>query len=96
MINVLVWNEYIHEKNQPEVAAIYPEGIHHRIGKYLEADNDISVKYATLDMENNGITKELLDDTDVLIWWGHQAPAASMCSGSFMKVHPTRIALFYS
>ena len=69
MINVLVWNEYIHEKNQPEVAAIYPEGIHHRIGKYLEADNDISVKYATLDMENNGITKELLDDTDVLIWW---------------------------
>lgn len=73
MINVLVWNEYIHEKNQPEVAAIYPEGIHRQIGKYLEADGEFSVKYATLDMENNGITKELLDDTDVLIWWGHQA-----------------------
>lgn len=73
MINVLIWNEYIHEKNQPEVAEIYPEGIHKAIGKYLAADESIFVRYATLDMPHNGITKELLDDTDVLIWWGHQA-----------------------
>ena len=73
MINVLIWNEYIHEKEQPEVAAIYPEGIHKAIGNYLAKDESISVKYATLDMPNNGITKEILEDTDVLIWWGHQA-----------------------
>ena len=60
MINVLVWNEYIHEKNQPEVAAIYPEGIHHRIGKYLESDNDISVKYATLDMKTTASQRSFL------------------------------------
>jgi len=73
MINVLIWNEFIHEKQQPEVAEIYPEGIHRHIGKYLSADKNISVRYASLDMENCGITKELLEDTDVLIWRGHQA-----------------------
>ena len=73
MINVLIWNEYIHEKEQPEVAAIYPEGIHKAIGNYLAGDESISVRYATLDMPRNGITKEILEDTDVLIWWGHQA-----------------------
>ncbi|MCI7767257.1 MAG: ThuA domain-containing protein [Oscillospiraceae bacterium] len=73
MINVLIWNEFIHEKNQPEVAAIYPEGIHCQIWEYLSCEEDMSVKFVTLDMQNNGITKELLDDTDVLIWWGHQA-----------------------
>ena len=73
MINVLIWNEYIHEKEQPEVAKIYPQGIHKAIGKYLAKDESISVKYATLDMPQNRITKEILEDTDVLIWWGHQA-----------------------
>ncbi|MGN0638213.1 MAG: ThuA domain-containing protein [Huintestinicola sp.] len=73
MINVLIWNEYIHEKEQPEVAAIYPEGIHKAIGNFLADDDSISVRYATLDMPKNGITREILEDTDVLIWWGHQA-----------------------
>ena len=73
MINVLIWNEYLHERRQPEVAAIYPEGIHRCIGGYLSMDENISVRYATLDMERQGITEELLEDTDVLIWWGHMA-----------------------
>ena len=64
MINVLIWNEYIHEKEQPEVAKIYPQGIHKAIGNYLAGDESISVKYATLDMPRNGITKEILEDTD--------------------------------
>lgn len=73
MINVLIWNEYLHEKNQPEVAEIYPDGIHGCIGKFLSENNDISVKYATLDMKGQGLSEELLENTDVLIWWGHRA-----------------------
>lgn len=72
MINVLVWDENIHEKNQPEVREIYPEGIHGCIGKFL-ADDDISVTTATLDMENQGLSEDILARTDVLIWWGHRA-----------------------
>ena len=71
MIRVLVWNEYYHEKKHEEVAAIYPEGIHGEIAKFLGAEEDIVVRTATLDDENCGITKEILDETDVIIWWGH-------------------------
>lgn len=73
MIRVTVWNEYLHEVNQPEVAAIYPDGIHGCIKSFLEANAEIVVKTATLAMENHGLTDEILSETDVLIWWGHMA-----------------------
>lgn len=70
MIKVLVWNEYFHETTDEKVAAIYPNGIHNTIADFLRSD-DIEVRTATLSDANCGITKEILDDTDVLIWWGH-------------------------
>lgn len=73
MIRVTIWNEYLHEVNQPEVAAIYPDGIHGCIKASLEANPEITVKTATLAMENHGLTDEILNETDVLIWWGHMA-----------------------
>ena len=72
MIRVLVWNEFRHEIKKEAVRAIYPDGIHQAIANFLGCD-DISVRCAWLDMENCGITKEILDETDVLIWWGHMA-----------------------
>ena len=70
MIRVLVWNEFYHEKTKESVKAIYPNGIHGAIADFLKCD-DIEVRTATLEDENCGITKEILDETDVLIWWGH-------------------------
>ena len=72
MIRVLVWNEYLHELQKEAVREIYPEGIHNAIKSFLECD-DVQVKCAWLEQENCGITKELLEETDVLIWWGHMA-----------------------
>ncbi len=71
MIRVLVWNEFHHEKKSERVAAIYPKGIHGAIADFLGVEDDIEVRTATLDDENCGITKEILDETDVLLWWGH-------------------------
>ena len=71
MIRVLVWNEYYHEKKHESVAAVYPNGIHGAIAEFLGKEEDIVVRTATLDDENCGITKEILDETDVIIWWGH-------------------------
>ena len=75
MIRVTVWNEYRHEKHNSKVAAIYPEGIHGCIAKFLGANEDITVRTATLDEPEHGLTQEVLDNTDVLIWWGHMAHA---------------------
>ena len=72
MIRVLVWNEYQHERQSEYVRGIYPNGIHNTIADFLRCD-DVIVKTATLDEENCGITREVLEETDVLIWWGHMA-----------------------
>lgn len=71
MIRVTVWNEYLHETHQPEVAAIYPKGIHGCIADFLGKNEDIAVRTATLSQPENGLPEEVLNETDVLIWWGH-------------------------
>ncbi len=73
MIKVTVWNENLHEKQMPEVAAIYPNGIHGAIADFLSKNDDMLVRTATLDAPEQGLPDELLNDTDVLIWWGHMA-----------------------
>jgi len=72
-IQVTVWNEYRHEKTDPAVASIYPEGIHAAIAGYLKESEDLAVRTATLDEPEHGLTDEVLAGTDVLIWWGHMA-----------------------
>lgn len=70
MINVLVWNEFRHEKEIENVRALYPDGIHEYIANFLRSD-EINVKTAYLDMPECGLTDDVLKDTDVLIWWAH-------------------------
>ncbi len=69
-MKVTVWNEFFHEQEQEFIRKVYPEGIHNQIAGFLKCD-DIEVRTTTLYDENCGITQELLDDTDVLIWWAH-------------------------
>lgn len=71
MIKVTIWNEFFHEKTEEKVAEIYPNGIHAAIADFLGKNDDITVKTVTLSDENCGITDELLENTDVMIWWGH-------------------------
>lgn len=72
-IKVTVWNEYRHERHNEHVAGIYPEGIHNAIGGYLKTIEGLEVGTATLDEPEHGLTDEVLNNTDVLIWWGHLA-----------------------
>ena len=71
MLRITVWNENIHEKTMPEVQAAHPEGIHGTIAALLRTEEDFTVRTATLDDPECGLTEEVLADTDVLFWWGH-------------------------
>lgn len=73
MVRVTVWNEYRHERNDSRVAEVYPEGIHNVIANFLRKDERFEVRTATLDEEENGLPDEVLNETDVLLWWGHMA-----------------------
>ena len=69
-MKVLVWNENVHEKEMPRVTELYPGGLHTYIAGFLKSD-DVEVVTATLDDAECGLTDEVLDETDVLLWWGH-------------------------
>ena len=71
-INVTIWNEYYHERAKERIAKVYPEGIHGAIASQLATQQDFKIRTATLDMPEHGLTEEVLNDTDVLIWWGHR------------------------
>ena len=72
MIRVTIYNEYVHEKTDEKVQAIYPEGIHAALKKHLE-DDDIIIHTVTLDDLPDGLSDDVLNETDVLLWWGHVA-----------------------
>lgn len=71
MIRVTVWNEFRHEKTDEKVKEIYPEGIHECIAEFLGKDTELSIRTATFDMPEHGLTEEVLSNTDVLVFWNH-------------------------
>lgn len=72
-LKVTVWHEYRHEKKNPVVAKLYPNGMHEAIASALRKNSDLQVATATLDEPEAGLTEERLKNTDVLTWWGHMA-----------------------
>jgi trehalose utilization protein len=72
-IRVTVWHEYRHEKHNPVVAKIYPQGMHEAIASHLRQSSDLTVRTATLDQAEHGLSEQALNETDVLTWWGHMA-----------------------
>jgi len=63
---VVVWSEGTAPKN------IYPNDINGAIAEGFKDLQGWEVVKANLSDPNQGLTDELLNRTDVLIWWGHQ------------------------
>jgi len=72
-IKVTLWNEYIQERENPQVKKIYPSGLHRVIAEYLNTKTGLDVRTATLNEPEQGLPDNVLNNTDVLIWWGHVA-----------------------
>lgn len=74
-IRVTIWNEFRHEKKKEVVAKLYPKGMHEAIAAYLRdaGSGDLSVRTATLDEPEHGLTEQVVRETDVMVWWGHVA-----------------------
>jgi len=71
-IRVTIWHEFRHEKQNKEIASLYPDGMHMALAAGLEPFG-FDIKTATLDEPEHGLTPDVLDNTDVLTWWGHMA-----------------------
>lgn len=71
-MRVTVWNEYRHERENKAIAEVYPDGIHNVIASFLN-EAGMDARTATLDEPEHGLTDGVLEQTDVLVWWGHKA-----------------------
>ena len=74
-LRVTVWNENVHEGRDESVRRVYPEGIHEVLAAAIreESATAVSVRTATLDQPGQGLPPDVLDSTDVLVWWSHIA-----------------------
>jgi len=70
-VRVTVWNEFVHERTTSVVQEIYPRGIHAALAEALARDPQLKISTATLDEPEHGLAERKLDETDVLLWWGH-------------------------
>jgi trehalose utilization protein len=73
-LRITVWNEFRHERSNPQVGRVYPHGIHEALAAPLRGAGH-TVRTATLDEGEHGLGGDVLATTDVLLWWGHQAHA---------------------
>ncbi|MET0590775.1 MAG: ThuA domain-containing protein [Naasia sp.] len=72
-MQVTIWNEGVHD-SAPEMLERYPDGMHGAIAAGLEAHlPDATITTATLADPHQGLPDDLLERTDVLLWWGHVA-----------------------
>ncbi len=93
-MNIVVWNEYIHEtRGDPVVVGNYPDGIHAAIADGLRAElgPDHAVSTATLREPEHGLPQERVDATDVLLWWGHIGHA-EVSDAVVQRVHEAVLA----
>lgn len=75
MVRVTVWGENVHERTEDHVRERYPEGMHGAITAGLRQllGDEVETRTATLDQPEHGLPQDVIDQTDVLTWWGHIA-----------------------
>lgn len=71
MIRVTIYNEFVHERRDEDVRRVYPDGIHEALKAGL-ADDEFEIRTLTIDTINE-VSDDLLNETDVMLWWGHEA-----------------------
>ena len=71
-IKITIWNEGRHEQTDADVQHHYPDRIDGAIATGIR-HADFEIRRATLDDPEQGLPDALLNDTDVLLWWGHVA-----------------------
>ncbi|MBQ8663762.1 MAG: ThuA domain-containing protein [Eubacterium sp.] len=71
MIRVTVWDENIQNENE-KMKAVYPQGIRTVLAEALKNNPELDVRVAHAQMPAFGLPDDVLEETDVLIWWAHK------------------------
>jgi trehalose utilization protein len=69
-IKITVWSEGLPE-SQPHARKSYPNDINTAVAAFLKDDPALEVTVSSLSMDECGFPQNLIDNTDVLVWWSH-------------------------
>lgn len=67
---VTIYNEYETQQANEAATEVYPDGIHAVLDDALSAEG-YDTRTALWSEPENGLPQEVVDDTDVLLWWSH-------------------------
>jgi len=70
-IRVTCWSEGIDAQLEPRAIALYPNDINAYLAGFLSKHEDFLVTTRNIREPENGLSQEVLDNTDVLLWWSH-------------------------
>lgn len=70
-IKVTVWSEGIDPELEPRAIALYPDDINTYLAEFLGREDDFEVRKRDISQPENGLSQEIIDQTDVLVWWSH-------------------------
>ena len=65
-IRVVVWDE-----QQPAQKSVYPNFLGNHIAEHLKSVKGLEVRSVRMDDPQQGLSDEVLNQCDVLVWWGH-------------------------
>jgi trehalose utilization protein len=65
-VRVVVWDE-----RQPRQKRAYASFLGNQIADYLKSRPGLTVRSVSLGDPQQGLSKQVLDSCDVLVWWGH-------------------------
>ena len=68
---VVVWSEGIDPVLEPRAAAIYPDDINTYLASFLQQNADFTITCRNINDPENGLSQQIVDNTDVLLWWSH-------------------------
>lgn len=70
-IKVTIWSEGIDPALEPRAIALYPDDINTYLAGFMRKEEDFEVFVRNIHQSENGLSEEILKETDVLVWWSH-------------------------
>ena len=70
-LKVTIWSEGLDAGLEPRAIALYPDDINHFLADFLKEEKDLEITVRSLGQYENGLSQDIIDNTDVLVWWSH-------------------------
>ncbi|MDL2232798.1 ThuA domain-containing protein, partial [Ruminococcaceae bacterium OttesenSCG-928-L11] len=70
-LRLTVWSEGLDPKLEPKAVYLFPDDINTYLASFLKENQDMEVSVHSQSEPDNGLSQEILDNTDVLVWWSH-------------------------